>query len=40
MLLDVEVDGLEQLQRVQAALRATTCVTSVERISDEAGWRT
>ena len=31
MLLDVEVEGLEQLQRVQAALRATACVTSVER---------
>ena len=29
--LDVEVDGLDQLQRVQAALRATSCVTSVER---------
>ena len=24
-------DGLDQLQRVQAALRATSCVTSVER---------
>ncbi len=31
MLLDVEVDGLEQLDKVQAALRATACVTSVER---------
>ena len=31
LLLDVEVDGLEQLARVQAALRATACVTSVER---------
>ncbi|MFO1035695.1 MAG: bifunctional (p)ppGpp synthetase/guanosine-3',5'-bis(diphosphate) 3'-pyrophosphohydrolase [Geminicoccaceae bacterium] len=31
MLLDIEVDGLEQLQRVQAALRATACVSSVER---------
>lgn len=31
MLLDVEVDSLDQLLRVQAALRATTCVTSVER---------
>lgn len=31
MLLDVEVDNIEQLMRVQAALRATACVTSVER---------
>ena len=31
LLLDVEVDGLDQLVRVQAALRATACVTSVER---------
>jgi GTP pyrophosphokinase len=31
LLLDVEVGSLEQLQRVQAALRATSCVTSVER---------
>ncbi len=31
LLLDVEVDGREQLARVQAALRATACVTSVER---------
>ena len=31
LLLDVEVDGLEQLVKVQAALRATACVTSVER---------
>ena len=31
LLLDVEVGSVEQLQRVQAALRATSCVTSVER---------
>jgi GTP pyrophosphokinase len=31
LLLDVEVDNLDQLMRVQAALRATSCVTSVER---------
>ena len=31
LLLDVEVASVEQLQRVQAALRATSCVTSVER---------
>jgi guanosine-3',5'-bis(diphosphate) 3'-pyrophosphohydrolase len=31
LLLDVEVDSLDQLMRVQAALRATACVTSVER---------
>ena len=31
LLLDVEVDSVEQLQRVQAALRATSCVTAVER---------
>ena len=31
LMLDVEVDSLDQLLRVQAALRATTCVTSVER---------
>ena len=31
LLLDVEVDSLDHLMRVQAALRATTCVTSVER---------
>jgi GTP pyrophosphokinase len=31
LLLDVEVDNLDQLMRVQAALRATACVTSVER---------
>ncbi len=31
LLLDVEVASLDQLQRVQAALRATSCVTSVER---------
>ena len=31
LLLDVEVESLDQLMRVQAALRATTCVTSVER---------
>jgi guanosine-3',5'-bis(diphosphate) 3'-pyrophosphohydrolase len=31
LLLDVEVESLDQLMRVQAALRATACVTSVER---------
>jgi GTP diphosphokinase / guanosine-3',5'-bis(diphosphate) 3'-diphosphatase len=31
LLLDVEVGSVDQLQRVQAALRATSCVTSVER---------
>ena len=31
LLLDVEVGSVEQLQRVQAALRATSCVTAVER---------
>jgi GTP pyrophosphokinase len=31
LLLDVEVDSLDHLMRVQAALRATACVTSVER---------
>ena len=31
MLLDIEVDSLDQLLRVQAALRATACVTAVER---------
>jgi GTP pyrophosphokinase len=31
LMMDVEVDNLDQLLRVQAALRATTCVTSVER---------
>ena len=31
VLLDVEVGSVEQLQRVQAALRATSCVTAVER---------
>jgi GTP diphosphokinase / guanosine-3',5'-bis(diphosphate) 3'-diphosphatase len=31
LLLDVEVDDVEQLTRVQAALRATACVASVER---------
>ena len=31
LLLDVEVASVDQLQRVQAALRATSCVTSVER---------
>ena len=31
LLLDVEVGSIDQLQRVQAALRATSCVTSVER---------
>ena len=31
MLLDVEVDNLDHLQRLQAALRATPCVTAVER---------
>lgn len=31
MLLDVEVDGLDHLHRVQGALRATSCVVSVER---------
>jgi GTP pyrophosphokinase len=31
ILLDIEVDDVEQLTRVQAALRATACVTSVER---------
>ncbi|HEX6010412.1 MAG TPA: RelA/SpoT AH/RIS domain-containing protein, partial [Geminicoccaceae bacterium] len=31
LLLDIEVDDVEQLTRVQAALRATACVTSVER---------
>jgi guanosine-3',5'-bis(diphosphate) 3'-pyrophosphohydrolase len=32
ILIDVEVDGLEQLQRVQAALRTTATVSSVERV--------
>jgi GTP pyrophosphokinase len=31
MLLDVEVESLEHLLRVKAALRATPCVTAVER---------
>ena len=31
MLLDVEVESLDHLRRVQAALRATPCVTAVER---------
>jgi GTP pyrophosphokinase len=31
LLLDIEVDDVEQLARVQAALRATACVSSVER---------
>jgi GTP diphosphokinase / guanosine-3',5'-bis(diphosphate) 3'-diphosphatase len=31
MLLDVEVESLDHLQRVQAALRATPCVVAVER---------
>ncbi len=32
IFLDVEVDGLEQLQRVQAALRASSVVSSVDRV--------
>ena len=32
IFLDVEVDGLEQLRRVQAALRASSMVSSVERV--------
>ena len=32
IFLDVEVDGLEHLQRVQAALRASSVVSSVERV--------
>jgi GTP pyrophosphokinase len=31
MLLDVEVESVDHLLRVQAALRATPCVTAVER---------
>jgi GTP pyrophosphokinase len=31
MLLDVEVESVDHLHRVQAALRATSCVTAVER---------
>ncbi|MFO1072193.1 MAG: bifunctional (p)ppGpp synthetase/guanosine-3',5'-bis(diphosphate) 3'-pyrophosphohydrolase [Geminicoccaceae bacterium] len=31
LTLDIEVESLDQLLRVQAALRATTCVTAVER---------
>lgn len=31
LMLDVEVEHLDQLMRVQAALRATSCVTAVER---------
>ncbi len=32
IFVDVEVDGLEHLQRVQAALRASAVVSSVERV--------
>jgi GTP pyrophosphokinase len=32
IFVDVEVDGLEQLRRVQAALRASAVVSSVERV--------
>jgi GTP pyrophosphokinase len=32
IFLDVEVDGLEHLQRVQAALRGSSVVSSVERV--------
>ncbi len=34
ILLDVEVSGLDQLQRILAALRATTVVSAVERAAD------